>query len=146
MYKSTQLSIALMKKTIRRTKPHTPLISIDSLASYQLQAPLMHQEHLYPAPYQNTHHPTTQSRSQKKKACFNERQQQQREAIQHRAHKTCIFVMSITLHRISGLLLMFRRSISEITTLEKSTLVTSRSPASYKCSERREFPHPGTRI
>lgn len=54
--------------------------------------------------------------------------------------------MSITRQRSSGRVLMFRRSISEITTLEKSTLVMTRNPASYKCSERREFPHPGTRI
>lgn len=54
--------------------------------------------------------------------------------------------MSMTRHRMPGLALTFRLNISEITTLEKSILVMSLKPKSYRCSERRELPQPGTRI
>ena len=60
--------------------------------------------------------------------------------------QTCILVMSMTRHLIPGRNRTFRLNISEMTTFEKSILVISWNPASYRCSESREFPQPGTRI
>lgn len=52
----------------------------------------------------------------------------------------------MTRQRISGLWRTLRRRQSEMATLEKSMLVMELKPASYRCSERRELPQPGTRI
>ncbi|KAM7485872.1 hypothetical protein LguiA_001881 [Lonicera macranthoides] len=60
--------------------------------------------------------------------------------------QTCILVMSMTRHLIPARNCTFRLNISEMTSLEKSILVISRNPASYRCSESRELPQPGTRI
>lgn len=54
--------------------------------------------------------------------------------------------MSITRHFIPGRSLTFLLNMSEITTFEKSTFVMSKKPASYKCSDSFELPHPGTKI
>lgn len=54
--------------------------------------------------------------------------------------------MSITRQRMLGRSLTLRRSMPEMTTLEKSILVISPNPASYKCSDNRELPQPGTNI
>lgn len=59
---------------------------------------------------------------------------------------TCMLVMSMTRHRMSGRSRTLRRNMSEMTTLEKSTFVMPWNPASYRCSERRELPQPGTKI
>lgn len=60
--------------------------------------------------------------------------------------ETCMPVISMTRHRIPGRDRTFLLNISEITTFEKSILVMSRNPASYRCSESRELPQPGTKI
>lgn len=63
-----------------------------------------------------------------------------------REHGTCILVMSMTSHRMRGRVLTCSRSISAMTTREKSILVIWMNPASYMSAEREELPHPGIKI